>query len=150
MKYAAFLVLMPLILLSFGCRSERIDVSSLTPKDMALFAKAAAIEGVDVTTHSEPWELDWRVVYDPSLPVSAVSKIRFVNMSRITSELPVKPFCKIRINPDKLLTCRTGSTDHYFMVVVRHELRHCEEQNNDHSSDPKDLMFFAAPCFPFN
>ena len=120
-----------------ACRKDRVDVRDLTPEHRSLFAEAAAIEGVDTTIHGRPG--DWTVKYDFRMFKQGNSK---------QDDLPFNLYCKIRINPDRVRTCGTGSTDHHFRIIVRHELRHCD--GREHSSDPKSLMYYYPPCWPID
>lgn len=136
MKFWVVLLVLTVVFLG-ACRSERVDIRDLTPHDRALFAEAAAIEGVDTTIHGRPG--DWSVEYDFGMRDNGSSKTRATLLGL---------YCKIRINPNLLNNCETDNTGHHFKNVVRHELRHCEAQNGNHSSDPKSLMYPGTPCWP--
>ena len=133
---AALLLLMTVTLFSSSCMADSVDVSALTPEHRALFAGAAAVEGVDVTLHGLPW--DWTIEY-ASLQKSA---------GHATYDNLQLGYCAIIIDPSNMLICRNGGLDQFFISLSRHELRHC--QGLEHSDDPQKLMFPNVPCWPID
>lgn len=131
MKLIIAILFIPILI---GCQNDRIDISQLTPQDQILFTIAAEREGVEVTLNGILG--DWIIEYNPNLDVRG----RASTMGN---------FCRISINPIKInaTPCTLGGTDQRFIVVSRHELRHCEGFRG-HISDPEKLMYRTAPCWP--
>ncbi len=138
MKSLGFLLALMILV---SCRPERVDVRDLTPEHRALFAEAAATEGVDTTIHGRPG--DWTVEYGPKNSIQGVANNRDIP-HEIRPVLPLSPDCEIRINPHRMHTCGTDNVDTHFKNVVRHELGHC--QGKDHNSNPNDIMGPYPPC----
>lgn len=117
------------VLLS-GCRADEINVGSLTEQDRALFKIAADKEGVLIV--GKPYPVVWGVKRG-SLPKDTQGQV-------LQSKFGT---CEITIRHD-LKACPNGGVDQRFIMVARHEIRHC--QGEGHSEYPDDLMYKNAPC----
>ena len=120
--------------MSAGCRSDRIDISILEPDDQTLFTLAAEMESMEVTLNGDI--ADWTVNYNSELQGRGYS-----NMTPIA--------CRITLNNVAITAtpCDKGGVDQRFIVVSRHEIRHCGGYWG-HDSDPTRLMHAVAPCWP--
>ena len=133
-----------IILLSFlvGCLDDpTMDISRLSKHDRVLFSAAAAIKHVDITTESRPWY--WIVKYK-NMYGATRGKAR-------CHEYDFRVMCKIKLNL-KLINetpCEVGGRDRRFFIVSLHEITHVKN-NWNHSSDPDNLMYEHAPCWPID
>lgn len=122
-----------------GCLdSATVDISALSIEHRALFREAARIEGVDTTVLGLP--SDWTVDYDFSISGAGRNE-RFSPSPNV--------HCSILINPNNLTNCDSGGINQHFIIVSRHELRHCEN-GPKHSSNPQNLMYKSSPCWPID
>lgn len=127
-----------------GCLDDPIvDISRLSKHDRFLFAAAAAIEGVDVTTESRPWY--WIVKYHNFPPHGTRGDYRCRNDGLLGYE-PIRT-CVIKISYD-LIPCEVGGRDQRFFITSRHEIR--EAKGRPHVNDPNQLMFYSSPCWPID
>jgi len=123
------------ILLFMGCQGEYYDVSRLSKPDRILFAVAAAIEDVDITTDGGFW--DNKVRYNYNLTKTGRADWDYIGSFDI---------CTIQINPDLVPICPVGGYDQGMIVISRHEIGHCEGKS--HSDDPDSVMNPYPPCWP--
>ena len=123
-----------------GCRADRIDISRLEPEYRILFTQAAEMEGFEVTLNGDYFD----------------SVVEYNNLnSNLGNTINIKHdmglfVCKIQLDIKNINStpCNVEDLDQRFIMVSRHELRHC--QDIGHSNNPSDLMYPVASCYPKN
>lgn len=123
-------ILLICCVLLFGCAADEIDVGHLNQHDKKLFQIAADKEGVLVVENSYPsaW---W------------IQRGELKQGKRGQNNQDFMGTCQIIISSN-LDACSNGGVDQRFIMVARHEIRHC--QGDRHSEDPEDLMYKTSPC----
>lgn len=124
-----------LLFLLVGCQQDRINISKLSPHDRVLFAVAAAREDVEVTLKSQFWEKDWIAEYNLTMPSHGYS-------------ITKGGICYVSMNTQNIGNdpCEIGGANQQFIIISRHELRHC--QGISHSEDPNNIMYPFPQCWP--
>ncbi|KKM92400.1 hypothetical protein LCGC14_1218880 [marine sediment metagenome] len=132
------ILLIPAAFLVISCRPAAIDITHLTADDQIIAKQAAEMEGRD-TSDDVIVVLggDWEIRYDFDLPTAGHAYP--IEASGIDPHS-----CLIKLNPEKLSACPVGGMDEAKLILIRHEIRHCEGE--EHSDDITDLMFPVIIC----
>ena len=120
-------ILLICCVLLFGCAADEINIGDLNLRDKKLFQIAADKEGVLTVEGLSLWK---------------VSRGHLDNFEGYAKTTQLGE-CQITIILD-LSSCPNGGVDQRFIVIARHEIRHC--QGAGHSEDPGDLMHKNVPC----
>lgn len=126
--------LIPILLLLAACQGDRAVNKGLSSHHWGLFKIAAKMEGVDTTTHGDPW--DWTVRYAPN----------FHHIGNSHHDDFGLGLCEIKVNINKLIKCPIGGANQHLISVFRHEVKHCKGAK--HSKNPRKLMYIVTPCWP--